>query len=90
MLLRIENTPRPYAWGSRTAIAELLGTAPSGEPEAELDAVPEKKIHEVDRLLPRFVMQRIVKNITGAENKKWAMGSGGAPRPTEVRAGPLV
>ena len=36
MLLRIENTPRPYAWGSTTAIAELLGTAPSGRPEAEL------------------------------------------------------
>lgn len=36
MLLRIENTPRPYAWGSTTAIAELLGTTPSGEPEAEL------------------------------------------------------
>ncbi len=36
MLLRIENTPRPYAWGSTTAIAELLGTTPSGGPEAEL------------------------------------------------------
>lgn len=36
MLLRIENTPRPYAWGSTTAIAELLGTPPSGAPEAEL------------------------------------------------------
>lgn len=36
MLMRIENTPRDYAWGSRTAIAELLGTAPSGGPEAEL------------------------------------------------------
>jgi mannose-6-phosphate isomerase len=36
MLLRIENTPRPYAWGSHTAIAELLGTTPSGGPEAEL------------------------------------------------------
>lgn len=36
MLLRIENTPRPYAWGSTTAIAELLGTVPSGGPEAEL------------------------------------------------------
>lgn len=36
MLLRIENTPRPYAWGSTTAIAELLGTEPSGGPEAEL------------------------------------------------------
>ena len=36
MLLRIDNTPRPYAWGSQTAIADLLGTAPSGRPEAEL------------------------------------------------------
>ncbi len=36
MLLRIENTPRPYAWGSTTAIAELLGAEPSGGPEAEL------------------------------------------------------
>jgi mannose-6-phosphate isomerase len=36
MFVRIGNTPRDYAWGSRTAIADLLGTAPSGEPEAEL------------------------------------------------------
>ena len=36
MLIRITNTPRPYAWGSTTAIADLLGTAASGGPEAEL------------------------------------------------------
>ncbi|KHL02252.1 mannose-6-phosphate isomerase, class I [Sinomonas humi] len=30
------NTLRPYAWGSTTAIAQLLGRAPSGGPEAEL------------------------------------------------------
>lgn len=36
MFVRIGNTPRDYAWGSRTAIAELLGYAPSGAPEAEL------------------------------------------------------
>lgn len=36
MFVTIANTPRDYAWGSRTAIAELLGTAPSGDPEAEL------------------------------------------------------
>ncbi len=36
MFVRISNTPRDYAWGSTTAIAELLGTAPSGRPEAEL------------------------------------------------------
>lgn len=36
MFLRISNTPRPYAWGSTTAIAELLGTEASGGPEAEL------------------------------------------------------
>ena len=36
MFVGITNTPRDYPWGSRTAIAELLGTAPSGGPEAEL------------------------------------------------------
>jgi mannose-6-phosphate isomerase len=36
MFVRIGNTPRDYAWGSTTAIAELLGTLPSGGPEAEL------------------------------------------------------
>lgn len=36
MFVAIGNTPRDYAWGSTTAIAELLGTEPSGRPEAEL------------------------------------------------------
>ena len=36
MFVGITNTPRDYAWGSTTAIAELLGTFPSGAPEAEL------------------------------------------------------
>lgn len=36
MLIFIENTPRAYAWGSREALPELLGTSPTGEPQAEL------------------------------------------------------
>lgn len=36
MFVGITNTPRPYAWGSETAIADLFGRAPSGFPEAEL------------------------------------------------------
>jgi mannose-6-phosphate isomerase len=36
MFVGITNVPRDYAWGSDTAIAELLGTDPSGAPEAEL------------------------------------------------------
>lgn len=36
MFVEITNTPRDYAWGSTTAIAELLGRTPSGGPEAEL------------------------------------------------------
>ncbi|MBO1900615.1 mannose-6-phosphate isomerase, class I [Leucobacter weissii] len=36
MLIFIENTPRAYAWGSREALPELLGTRPTGEPQAEL------------------------------------------------------
>ncbi|MDQ1512974.1 MAG: mannose-6-phosphate isomerase, partial [Microbacteriaceae bacterium] len=36
MFVGITNTPRDYAWGSTTAMAELLGRQPSGGPEAEL------------------------------------------------------
>jgi mannose-6-phosphate isomerase len=35
-LYEIENVLRPYAWGSTTAIAGLLGRQASGGPEAEL------------------------------------------------------
>lgn len=33
---RLANTVRPYAWGSTTALPKLLGTEPTGEPQAEL------------------------------------------------------
>ncbi|CAL9477747.1 Mannose-6-phosphate isomerase [Streptomyces sp. enrichment culture] len=33
---RLDNTIRPYAWGSATAIPRLLGTEPTGEPQAEM------------------------------------------------------
>jgi mannose-6-phosphate isomerase len=35
MFVGITNTPRDYAWGSRSALAELLGRTASGGPEAE-------------------------------------------------------
>ena len=36
MFVEITNTPRDYAWGSTTAIPELLGTEVTGRPQAEL------------------------------------------------------
>lgn len=36
MLIRLANSPRHYEWGSTSAISDLLGTKPSGRPEAEL------------------------------------------------------
>ncbi|MFZ7089061.1 mannose-6-phosphate isomerase, class I [Curtobacterium sp. RRHDQ10] len=36
MFLGITNTPRDYAWGSVTAIPELLGRTVTGRPQAEL------------------------------------------------------
>lgn len=33
---RLDNSVRPYAWGSTTALPELLGVPPTGEPQAEL------------------------------------------------------
>ncbi|GHD79219.1 mannose-6-phosphate isomerase type 1 [Salinibacterium amurskyense] len=36
MFVGITNTPRDYAWGSAGEISTLLGTPPTGKPEAEL------------------------------------------------------
>ncbi|HEX4443421.1 MAG TPA: mannose-6-phosphate isomerase, class I [Galbitalea sp.] len=36
MFVGLTNTPRDYAWGSKTAMAEMLGHPPSGGAEAEL------------------------------------------------------
>ncbi|POH64667.1 mannose-6-phosphate isomerase, class I [Cryobacterium zongtaii] len=36
MFNRITATPKAYAWGSTTAIPQLLGVAPDGSPQAEL------------------------------------------------------
>lgn len=33
---RLDNPVRDYAWGSTTAIPQLLGTAPDGRPQAEM------------------------------------------------------
>lgn len=35
-MYRLSNTVRDYPWGSRTAIAALLGTEPTGQPAAEM------------------------------------------------------
>jgi mannose-6-phosphate isomerase len=46
-ILPLDNAIRPYAWGSVTAIPELLGIEPSGEPAAELwiGAHPDQPSH---------------------------------------------
>ncbi|MFJ4037667.1 mannose-6-phosphate isomerase, class I [Microbacterium sp. NPDC090007] len=36
MLIALSNTPRDYAWGSPTLIADLEGRRPTGAPEAEV------------------------------------------------------
>jgi mannose-6-phosphate isomerase len=35
-MIRVDNTPRDYAWGSVSAIADLQGKEPTGQPQAEL------------------------------------------------------
>ncbi|GAA1577815.1 mannose-6-phosphate isomerase, class I [Kribbella hippodromi] len=36
MVVRLQNTIRDYAWGSRTALPALLGVEPDGKPQAEM------------------------------------------------------
>lgn len=57
-MFEITNTPRPYAWGSTTALAEMRGIAPSGQPEAELwfgdhDGSPSVRVDD-GRTLPQW------------------------------------
>ncbi len=75
MFVGITNTPRDYAWGSRTAIAELLGRHPSGGPEAELwlGAHPGWPSIVTD-LTPQFAGRRLDEVI--AENPARFLGPG--------------
>lgn len=64
MFIGITNTPRDYAWGSHTAIAQLLGREPSGAPEAELwlgahPGSPARLTDGTGRTLPDVVAGRL-------------------------------
>ena len=39
-IFRLDSSIRPYAWGSVTAIPELLGQVPTGEPAAGCGSGP--------------------------------------------------
>ncbi len=57
---RLENVIQEYAWGSRTAIAELLGqTSPSPRPQAELwmGAHPAAPSRIADRALDQLISE---------------------------------
>lgn len=63
MFVGITNTPREYAWGSTTAIPELLGVAPTGRPQAELwlgthPGSPSRVLGS-DTLLSELVSERV-------------------------------
>ena len=56
-MFRLRNGVQPYAWGSRTSIADLLGVEPSGGPQAELwigahPALPSEAETEPGRWVP--------------------------------------
>lgn len=64
----MKNRLRPYAWGSRTAIASLLGEpVPSSEPQAELwvSAHPTDSSVLVDRCDERPLLEAIVDDPDG-------------------------
>jgi mannose-6-phosphate isomerase len=67
VILRIANTPRDYAWGSTTAIAELLGTQPSGGPEAEywLGDHPASPAIVVDRPAVGRTLAEVTRSLPG-------------------------
>lgn len=76
----MKNRLRPYAWGSRTAIAALLGQpVPSSEPQAELwvGAHPADSSGLVDRHGERPLLEAIVDDPDGTLGPEVAREFGG-------------
>ncbi|MFL5319851.1 MAG: mannose-6-phosphate isomerase, class I, partial [Myxococcaceae bacterium] len=72
MLELLENTIQPYAWGSRTAIADLLGLpSPSEAPQAELwmGAHPGAPSKVRGGVLLSHVIEREAAEVLGAESR---------------------
>ncbi len=69
MITRITSTPKDYAWGSPTALQELLGTPVDGRPQAELwlGAHPSTATHIVDASpgMPATLNEWLVHNDAG-------------------------
>jgi len=85
MFVRIDNTPRDYAWGSTTAIAELLGRAASGGPEAELwlgahPASPSRILDPSQTGGARDLAEWIARDPHAALGLQAAAGGAGEPR----------
>lgn len=93
MLRRLTNTPRDYAWGSTTAIAELLGVAPSGKPEAELwlGAHPGSPalIDDADRTpLDEWIAEDPARALAGATTLPFLLKVLAAGKPLSLQAHP--
>ncbi len=69
MITRITSTPKDYAWGSPTALQELLGTPVDGRPQAELwlGAHPSTDTRIVDASpgMPATLNERLVDDDAG-------------------------
>lgn len=72
-IYRLENVIQPYAWGSTTAIADLLGLpAPSLEPQAELwmgthPKGPSSVVSDAGRISVQQLIERNPHDILGPE-----------------------
>ena len=77
MLIFIENTPRSYAWGSKDAIPEMLGVAPTGEPQAELwlGAHPGSPAH----VAKATNAQRTLIDLIESDPERWGVDGGPLP-----------
>ena len=94
MLIELDNTPLPYAWGSPAGIAAFRGVDPSGEPEAELwfgthPGSPARVVSAEapgDRTLPALLRER--PELAGGERLPFLLKLLAADRPLSLQAHP--
>jgi len=94
VLIELDNTPLPYAWGSPAGIAAFRGVDPSGEPEAELwfgthPGSPARVVSAEapgDRTLPALLRER--PELAGGERLPFLLKLLAADRPLSLQAHP--
>ena len=93
MLLPLSNVPRDYAWGSASAISDLLGIPATGRPEAELwlgahPASPARVHIEGEPVLDAWIAENPNRALRGSSHLPFLLKVLAADKPLSLQVHP--